>query len=289
MNSPLSMRDDLPNLTEPSLLLGFSGWMDGGEVSTGTISHLVKTLKAEKIGEIAPQDFYIYNFPSPVETAARFRPKISIEDGVVASIREPASQFYADPENNLVLFAAREPNMHWEAYTKCLFEMVETLDVRNIYFAGSIASTVPHTRAPRFAGYVSEQRLLPLLEEFDIRPASYSGPGSFMTYLSTQARERSIPMLNIVSEIPAYAEGKNMRCIFSAIQKLSQILDLELNTGGLEAESIKFTERLDKIVSERPDLTDLIRRIERKFDSEHAEPENDDLRDWFQRQEIEFD
>lgn len=289
MNSPLSKRDELPKLTEPSLLLGFSGWMDGGEVSTGTISHLVKTLKAEKIGEIAPQDFYIYNFPGPVEAAARFRPKISIEDGVVASVREPASQFYADPENNLVLFAAREPNMQWEAYTECLFDMVETLGVRKIYFSGSIASTVPHTRAPRFSGYVSEQRLLPLLEEFDIRPASYSGPGSFMTYLSTQARERSIPMMNLVSEIPAYAEGKNTRCIFSAVQKISEILDLDLNTDALELESIKFTERLDKIVSERPDLTELIRKIEKDFDSENTVPENDDLRDWFQRQEIEFD
>ena len=35
---------DSPNLREPRLVLGFSGWMDGGEVSTGTVGYLARTL-----------------------------------------------------------------------------------------------------------------------------------------------------------------------------------------------------------------------------------------------------
>ena len=52
-----------PNLNKPRLLLGFSGWMDGGEVSTGTVECLIEKLDAERFAEIEPEGFYIYNFP----------------------------------------------------------------------------------------------------------------------------------------------------------------------------------------------------------------------------------
>lgn len=51
-----------PKLNNPCLLLGFSGWMDGGEVSTGTVKLLIKKLGAEKLAEIEPEGFYIHSF-----------------------------------------------------------------------------------------------------------------------------------------------------------------------------------------------------------------------------------
>jgi hypothetical protein len=42
------------------MVMGFSGWMDGGEVSTGSVKRLIKTLGAEKIAEISPEPLYIY-------------------------------------------------------------------------------------------------------------------------------------------------------------------------------------------------------------------------------------
>jgi len=40
-----------PNLRNSRLLLGFSGWMDGGEVSTGTIRYLIDKLAASDVTE----------------------------------------------------------------------------------------------------------------------------------------------------------------------------------------------------------------------------------------------
>ena len=48
-----------PDLRNPRLLMGFSGWMDGGDVSTGTVQCLVDKLGAEKLAEIDPNGFYI--------------------------------------------------------------------------------------------------------------------------------------------------------------------------------------------------------------------------------------
>ena len=50
-----------PVLFSPRLIIGLSGWMDGGYVSTGTIVYLNNKLNAIKFAEINPHPFYIYN------------------------------------------------------------------------------------------------------------------------------------------------------------------------------------------------------------------------------------
>jgi len=56
-----------PKLTHPRMVLGFSGWMDGGEVSTGTVNYLIDKLEASKFAEIDPEDFFLLNFPGSME------------------------------------------------------------------------------------------------------------------------------------------------------------------------------------------------------------------------------
>ena len=77
----------VPSLENATLVLAFSGWMDGGEVSTGTVRRLVDLLGADQIADIDPEPYYIYNFPGSMEVAALFRPHIEIEEGLVRTGR----------------------------------------------------------------------------------------------------------------------------------------------------------------------------------------------------------
>ena len=90
-----------PNLHKPRLLIGFSGWMDGGDVSTGTVQGLVEKLDAEKLGEIDPNGFYIYSFPGSMEITALFRPHAKIIDGEIKSYTTPSNAFYYSEQDNL--------------------------------------------------------------------------------------------------------------------------------------------------------------------------------------------
>ena len=38
-----------PELSNPVLLLGFSGWMNGGQVSTGTVEYLIEKFQAHML------------------------------------------------------------------------------------------------------------------------------------------------------------------------------------------------------------------------------------------------
>ena len=69
-----------PKLSNPRLLLGFSGWMDGGDVSTGTIKCFIDKLDAQRFAEIDPTGFYIYSFPGTMEITALFRPHTQIKE-----------------------------------------------------------------------------------------------------------------------------------------------------------------------------------------------------------------
>ena len=66
--------EDCPTMDNATLVLSFTGWMDGGNVSTGTVERLVDLLSARQVAQIDPEPFYIYNFPGPMEVAALFRP-----------------------------------------------------------------------------------------------------------------------------------------------------------------------------------------------------------------------
>jgi len=137
-----------PKFNKARLLLGFSGWMDGGEISTGTIRLLIEHFGAGKFADIRPESFYIYNIPGSMEVTAMFRPYTKIEDGLITSYDVPTNTFYCDEKNNLILFLGKEPNLCWTEYAECIFSICEDFGVNMIYFIGSVAGLVPHTREP---------------------------------------------------------------------------------------------------------------------------------------------
>ena len=44
-------------LTNATLILAFSGWMDGGNVSTGTVDRLIELFDAEELAMIDSDDY----------------------------------------------------------------------------------------------------------------------------------------------------------------------------------------------------------------------------------------
>src|SRR5579885_3678064 len=118
-----------PVLGEATLVLAFSGWMDGGDVSTGTVRRLVDLLEAQPLAEIDPEPFYICNFPGSMEVAALFRPNIEIEGGLVKKLEMPEANFHCHEPARLVLFLGKEPNLRWRTFADGIFELARVVGV----------------------------------------------------------------------------------------------------------------------------------------------------------------
>src|SRR4051812_46747513 len=159
---------DCPTLDQATLVLAFSGWMDGGDVSTGTVRRLVDLLGARPIADIDPEPYYICNFPGSMELSALFRPRVTIEDGRITALDMPANTFYCHEPAHLVLFLGKEPNLRWRGFGDAVLELARVAGVRRVLFVGSFGGSVPHTREPRLYVTCSEERLLPEMSRYGL-------------------------------------------------------------------------------------------------------------------------
>jgi len=278
-----------PNFDSSRLLLGFSGWMDGGEVSTGTVKCLIDKLGARKFAEIGQEGFYIYSFPGSMEITALFRPHVKIKDGLIESYEMPADTFFYSEQNDLILFLGKEPNLQWGEFAECIFSLCEQFGVKMIYFIGSVAGLVPHTREPRLFCSVSDAELKETFQHYGVKFTNYEGPASIITYLTDNCNKRGLRMATFVATIPAYVQGKNPKCIEAVTRRLVGMLELQIKLDDLRAVSDEFEKKLSDIVQEQPELESNIHKLEEDYDNEIFNSEMGDLKKWLEQKGIRVD
>ncbi len=267
----------LPVLDKATLVLALSGWMDGGEVSTGTVRRLVDLLDAEPFADIDPEPYYLSSFPGSMDIAAIFRPHIRIEDGLVVSHEMPVNRFFAHEPGNIVFFVGKEPNLHWRSFGDCILELARKVDIRRILFIGSFGGPIPHTREPRLHVTCSSATLLPEMERYGLRRrGNYDGPGSFATYLLTRSPDAGIEMASLVAEIPGYLDGRNPVSIEAVTRRLAKILQLPLDLQALRTESTEWEMDVSQFVGGNKKLAKTIRELEEAYDNDLLETEDAD-------------
>jgi predicted ATP-grasp superfamily ATP-dependent carboligase len=282
-----------PNVVGPAMVLGFTGWMDGGSVSTGTVSYLADRLNASSFATIRPHDFYILNFPisaipvslhtdegkavltsvNPMDVAAVFRPSTKIEDGVIRELTYPKNEFYGSDSANVILFVGEEPHIRWGAYAECLFGLAATFGVKEVYFVGSVAAALPHTREPRLRASVSDGSLKLKLAGLGIGYSEYEGPASLVTSLTYQSRERGISMWSLVVEVPHYPfvdMPAYPRSILKTTSALNELLRLGLDLTDLRRSTAVVDERLNALAEENETFRELVTKLEGAYDREES-------------------
>jgi proteasome assembly chaperone (PAC2) family protein len=266
--------DRVPPVREAVLVLALSGWMDGGDVSTGTVQRLVDLLDAPSFAEIDSEPFYLFNFPGSMEMTALFRPHVRNENGLVVKHDMPTNRFHVHESANLLLFLGKEPNLRWRSYCDALLDLAKRTQVRRIIFIGSFGGSVPHTREPRLYVTCSSPALLPEMQALGLRTRDvYEGPGSFTTYLLTRAPEAEIEMISLVAEIPGYLQGRNPNCIEAVTRRLAKMLKLPLDLQALREESTEWELAVTQAMEDDKKLAKTIRTLEKAYDDELIENE----------------
>ncbi len=258
----------LPRLRRATLVLAFSGWMDGGDVSTGTVERLIKLLGAEPFAQIDSEPFYIFNLPGSMEVAALFRPHVKVEDGLVREIEFPENTFYACEPAKLALFVGKEPNLHWRLFGECVFGLARRVGVERIVFVGSFGGAVPHTREPRLHVTCSDTEMLAEMQQYGLRRTGYEGPGSFTSYLLTRAQAAGVQMVSLVAEIPGYLQGTNPASIEAVTRRLAKILKLPLQLDALRSASTAWELEVSSAVEQNDELARTVRKLEEEYDNE---------------------
>ncbi len=274
-----------PSLETPPMVLGFSGWMDGGSVSTGTIKYLKNKLKAKKFAEIDHKNFYIFNLPGTMQQVAQFRPYTKIKDGLLTDFQYPQNEFFYHGKNNLILFSGKEPHLKWDEYASCIFELGEKFDVKRMYFLGSVAGPTPHTREPRVSCSVSSEEQKAQLKDYDLRFTNYEGPASITTLLTELSKEKGVKMTSFVAETPIYVQTKNPKCMKAIAKRLVKLLGIDIDLGDLSRMSNEFEKNINQLVAKQPKLAEQIKKLEENYDKEFFDQKGN-FEEWLRRQGI---
>jgi len=268
MSLPYLKLSSVPRLNEGTLLLALSGWMDGGTVSTGTVRGMMRNRAATEIARIEPDPFYIYNFPGSMEIAALFRPAVKYDAGIVRKFEMPANVFHCDQKSGLVFFIGQEPNLRWQEFADCIFEVINQVGVKRIIFMGSFGGTVPHTREPRMFASVSHEHLKDQLRENGFGFSDYEGPAGFSTMLLAQSAQHGLEMMSLVAEIPGYLQGENPLSIEAVTRRLARILNEPIDVDGLRRASDQWEVQVTKAVEQDVELAETVKKLEEQYDNE---------------------
>lgn len=253
---------------DSTMLLALGGWMDGGFVSTGTVRHFMRGRKLVEVSRIEHNGFYIDTFPGSMELASLLRPHVKYNNGLIESLEMHDNQILADVENKLVFFVGKEPNLHWQHFGDCIFEICKRVGVKHILFVGSFGGSVPHTREPRMFGSVSDKALLPMLKQFGLRPTEYEGPASFATYLLSRAPANGLDMLSISVEIPSYLEGTNPISIETVAKRIATALNVPIDHDELRKASSEWEAQVTDAIDKDKKLAKTVRKLEAEYDND---------------------
>ena len=266
---------EIPKLRDATMLLALTGWMDGGAVSTGTVRSLMEGRTLTQIARIAPDPFYIYNFPGGMEISAIFRPNVRLKNGLIRELEMPTSTFLSDASINLVFFVGKEPNLRWQEFSDCIFEVARQAGVTRLIFMGSFGGTVPHTREPRMFASISHKSLRPMLKAYGVRPSDYNGPASFSTFLLAEAARHDVEMLILIAEIPGYLEGVNPLSIETVSRRLAKILNLPVDLDTMRETSNAWEVQVSEAVEQDEQLAQTVKKLEEAYDNDLLEDDKE--------------
>jgi proteasome assembly chaperone (PAC2) family protein len=254
-----------PKLTQPYLVMGFEGWPDAGRVASGTIGYLRDKLKARRLAEVKPDDFYLFQSPDTELT----RPVTDIEDGLVRKLNLPATTFWFHkserPAHDLIIALGREPELRWSSYVDLVLDLAHKFGVKRIYALGGAYDRVPHTIAPIISAVLSEPGLKADIREQGIQLANYRGPSSLHTVLFVSARKRGVEVVSLWGYAPHYVQVPNTKVCHSVLNKLTTMLGLALDLEDMKQEGKRLDEEINRAIEQKPELQDYVRQLEEVY------------------------
>jgi len=274
MDSCLVMQDQ-PELLAPYILIGFRGWLNAGEVSTGSIDYLCRKLNARKFAHIESRDFHIYQIPgaSPEQS---LRPRARIEEGVVRKLDLPQNEFYfwkSGGSHDLILFSGVEPNLRWPEYAQTILDLARRFQAVKIYALGGVFDQVPHTRETRFFAVVSDPRLKDEIKTFSPF-LNYEGPCSFTTMLLHLAGTQGMEAAGISARTPLYIQDYNAKACYDLLKNVLALTRLDIDLSDLRQAGEALVELMDRNFSQNQTAMEQLKKLELMFDASGQEEPN---------------
>jgi len=236
------------------MIAGWRQWADAGDVSSGLPKYLVEQTLARRIGEIAPEGFYLFQIPGAHHL---LRPVVKLSEGYRESLEHRSNEFFyaGDDTKGFVVFLGEEPHLNEERYAEAFFDAVEALGVKQVAALGGVHAPVPYNKERDISCVYSLPGLKAALSEYAVRFSDYEGGTTISTYLADKAESRGIEFFSFYAFVPAYdfsqssvlvqqvAMEEDFKAWYDLMRRLDHMFRLGLDLSHL-------ARRADRLIAE---------------------------------------
>ncbi|GAY10700.1 AC2 proteasome assembly chaperone family [Pseudonocardia sp. N23] len=255
-------RPDLPELSEPVMIVAFEGWNDAGEAASTALEHLELSWDATPLDSIDPEDYYDFQVT---------RPLVHLADGVSRRVEWQTTRLSVaklpGTDRHVVLVNGIEPNLRWRSFCGELLDYVDVLGVTKVISLGAMQTETPHTRPTPVTGFSWDRDSA---GELQVEPSSYQGPTGIVGVFHQACVEAGVPAMSFWASVPHYvSQARVPKAAVALLHRVEEVLDVEVPLGGLPEQA----EEWERTVSEMAEADDEVRDYVRQLEEQAVEEE----------------
>ena len=253
---------ETPTVDHEYMIIAFAGWADAAEAATTAIKYLTRKLKARKIAELDPEEFYDFSQTRPYTSRTK--------DGR-RKVHWPANEFFSwapkDSDKATMFYLGVEPNLRWRTFSGCIAGLAKDQGVKTVVHLGALLDAVPHTREVRLTGTASGPEMRELLEEFSIRSSNYQGPTGISSAVLEACSKQDIGYASLWGHTSHYLQAApNYRVSYTLTQTLAKLLNLPLDLDELGSAADIFDQEVAKAITEDDQISSYVSKLESQYD-----------------------
>ncbi|MFN8103837.1 MAG: PAC2 family protein [Acidimicrobiia bacterium] len=255
---------DLPALKDPVLVVALRGWIDAGRCGQGVLTYLTEHM--EGAVDVAELDL------TPIADLLHDRPEVRVVDGLVTSLTWPSlAVTTGNAGRDVVAVSGPEPARGWRPLVHALVGLARRAGVVEAVCVGGIPAGVTHHEEVRVLSTATDARTAERVG--DLRP-DYQGPTGLQTCLQVALAEQGVPCAGLWAQVPPYvAATPSPPAVGAVLERMREVAAVEVDTSALAGEIAAYTAAVDARLAERPDLAELVRKLQQAVGG--VEPDED--------------
>jgi len=243
----------------PVLVMGMEGWIDAGLGAGAAMATLIDQVPNQLIGR--------FDTDLLLDQRAR-RPVLRIVDGVTSPLKWPEIELRAGVDRagkSVLLLVGPEPDMRWKSFTSTVVGLATEMGVRMAVGLGAFPAPVPHTRPTRLASTATSADLA---VQVGFVPGTIDVPAGIHAALERGFADAGVPSVGLWARVPHYAAAMPYPAASAAlIDGLASVAGLTLHAGDLQAAAAVTSQRIDELIANSEEHTEMVRQLEMQIDA----------------------
>lgn len=253
--------DHLAPFRNLAVIIAFGGWNDAGGAASDTASHVLGEYERIEIAAIDDEKYFDFQATRPELRGSPDGPFIEWPSVTLTLVRHP--------ERDILVVMGPEPSLLWRSFSSELVGLIKDVSPTLVVLLGAMLSDTPHSRPLPVSMYTFDTALRDLL---DLEASDYEGPTGIIGVVNQMLITQGLPVASMWVAIPHYvANPPSPKGQQALLSRLEQVLGLSLDYDDLPDEAQKWTEAVDELSSEDPDVAEYIEQLEEAKDASDVE------------------